>query len=433
MYSQEANGFTPTTYPPFYIYQSAAIVAISGATIILVRMMFILYDFALVVVLYKFANLIVEKRSHINYEQWAPLTMVLVNVFSPFAQIFFISAPHKVMGQLLFVLGMYLFYKEHWALSSTVLSLGFLTEIYPVFAWIIILLYLLARRMWRELFSSILFFGLTTIAVCLPFVLMDPITAIESLLSHFSNVTVVISLWDFIPWENSVHFLLFGKIEIGLHAIVILSFMVVFYLWTYHFFRTRPSDSKNPVLLISILFILSLSLVFLSLNPMFLYWVFSTCTLFTTGSFERVYKASIISSVHLGVFSLTSLVIFPGYSFLDILSVAASTLSTWDLIVWFVDIVSLAVLLALWYLVVPKLPFYKTRRDRNHISLSYYFTTMGLIFFIFLTLIYFVRPSSSNLTLVLIFLSVFLGGALLLGYVLFNLLKKLLNGEGRRL
>ena len=96
----------------------------------------------------------------------------------------FVTDRYDIFPAVIVLMAIYYFVKEKYPLAFALVAIGMLTKLYPAMLFPIFFLIFAARKEWNEALKGTLVFGVTTLAVVLPIMIVDPDLIIDFLSYH---------------------------------------------------------------------------------------------------------------------------------------------------------------------------------------------------------------------------------------------------------
>ncbi|GAB4314448.1 MAG: hypothetical protein Kow0069_15900 [Promethearchaeota archaeon] len=219
------------------------------------------------------------------------------------------------LAALFLIAGLYAFFRGRSFLAGAALSLGFLSEIYPVFALVPILLYLLVRGEVGAFLRVICGFTLGFAACSLPFLVQDPTGYLNGFFVHLARLPKASSLWSFLSGSGIWGYLQVGPVSLSPLGVTFLVVLVGFSIATTVAFVKRNGGPRGEDVLaaLSLFYILS-PLVFLSLFPRYFFWGMpSYCLLLRgrVGSLVTLERTAVVLTATLFALFISSLLAWP--------------------------------------------------------------------------------------------------------------------------
>ncbi len=276
-----------------------------------------IWDLVIVLVLFYFSR---TTRKSIEAQEILQnknnLSVLYIYAFSPITIINIVFGTVWFLGEMYIILGLFAFYRKKPTAAGIFLSLGFLTETFPVFCLIPILLYQMTQKKWKDLGLFIGAFGATFILGCLPFYAADPTKFFVNFSINLTRTPLSLSVWTFVPLQPIS---LFGLIEISWATILLLIVLTVFTIYCFRFFRIHAKIDEKTVLSMIIILYLILPFAFLSVETRFYYWIFPLlCLLMIDKIYLRTIKdLGVISTVVTVAIGITFLILFSEFLLVD--------------------------------------------------------------------------------------------------------------------
>lgn len=292
----DPQGTLVLKYPPLFYLQASGILAVFGFTQIGVRAGCLFYDIGIVGVIYLFCCDWANSRETANLlappsppsadasQAVRPVVPLVCYAFCPLTLVIIQAHPFLLMAPFFLLLGMWLYWRDRHELAAVALCAGFLTELFPVFALVPILLRLLLDKRWKKVASTLASFAATFVACCLPFILYDPATFLHNFLVHLSRYPQALSLWEllqnFLPWDL-VNLLDVATVSpVGVVFILAFGGYVAGFLYHARKTKTGGRDPRHAVLAFAVVFYLVFPFLFLSLFYRYLFWTFPLLVVF---------------------------------------------------------------------------------------------------------------------------------------------------------
>ncbi len=280
-----------------------------------------LWDVVIVLVLFYFSRMMHAT----NDEQGtAPkknnLSVLYIYAFSPITLINLIFGTVWFLGEMYMILGLFAFYLKKSTWAGVFFCLGFLTEIFPVFCLIPILLYQLTQKKVKDLGRLIGGFGVTFILGCLPFYLVDPTNFLVNFTLHLTRMPLSLSIWNFVTeWYSLEPISLFGVFNISWATILLLLVLVAFMVYCFLFYRKQARVEEKTVISMIILLFVVLPFGFLSVETRFYYWIFPLLCVLMMDKFNfKVTKdLALISTAVTVIIGITFLSLYPDFLLID--------------------------------------------------------------------------------------------------------------------
>ncbi|MHA1732149.1 MAG: hypothetical protein ACTSU5_09400 [Promethearchaeota archaeon] len=380
-YTLDSQGYLVAKYPPLYLLQSAGIQFLFGRTSAGMKTGFFLYDLGIAVVLYRLA-LFLKSEKRWGERAPDPLTVVMVYAFSPVTLIVGLGLPQKFLAQLPLVLGLYAFSRDKDYRTGIFFSLGFLTEIYPVFCLIPVLAFQISRKEWKRVGVVVGSFTAVFLATSVPFILLDATTFWFSFLTQFSRVPQSLSLWIAIPIAKSFSLDLLGLVQVGMTGLVMVGLVLAYSASCLVFFFKNEGASKLSVFSLVLVFFFLLPLAQLTLNFRNFFWLLPTCSLLVVVdlNYKKVLGICVATTAVLGAFLTYAVLAYPGESFVDLLAISNQDLWDWynsTKVVYFYLVIALSIV---W------VPFFKRvniqGKGRVNLSVVNYLNVFLILFWI---------------------------------------------------
>ena len=96
----------------------------------------------------------------------------------------FVTDRYDIFPAVIVMMAIYYFVKEKYPLAFALVAIGMLTKLYPAMLFPIFFLIFAARKEWNEALKGTLVFGVTTLAVVLPIMIVDPDLILDFLSYH---------------------------------------------------------------------------------------------------------------------------------------------------------------------------------------------------------------------------------------------------------
>ncbi len=298
-------------YPILFSLQFSTIFWLFGANMVGYRIGTMLYEVGSIIVLYKFVFLfrIREFQKTIPEANRAAISSCCILAFSPFT-IFIYAGNSEFPALFYMLLGLYLYYKDKVALGALILCIGFLTEFFPIFCLVPILINSLLKKKWKNILKIIISFLILFVPINLPFFLANPTSFLPSYSSQLSRTNSV-SLWTIFPGTLPEWNIL--SIQLGFTDLIFLSFFIGYCCFTIFYFFKHKSASKRQEFIFIILFALILPVVFLSLISFYFFFGIPLFCLFIEPriSIEKERLFGYLITVILIPFSIINLTFWP--------------------------------------------------------------------------------------------------------------------------
>ncbi len=276
-----------------------------------------IWDFVVVLVLFYFSGAMHQSNDE---QKTGPnknkLSVLYIYAFSPLTILNLIFGTVWFLGAMYMILGLFAFYLNKSACAGVFFCLGFLTEIFPVFCLIPILLYHLTQKKWKDLGRFIGSFGVTFILGCLPFYLVDPANFVVNFTLHLTRTPLSLSIWRFMTLDPIS---ILGLIDISWSTILLLGVIVAFTVYCLLYYRKQAKIDEKSVLTMIILLFLVLPFAFLSVETRFYYWIFPLlCVLMINKiNLKTTKDLAIISTAVTVIIGTTFLILFPSSLLVD--------------------------------------------------------------------------------------------------------------------
>lgn len=325
--SGDTQGAHTNRYPPLWLAH-IYLVTILGYTPVAVKFGVLLHEVVLMAGLYY----LIKEMHPDNPQERARQVQTSLYLYAFFPLTILVGIGFfEVIPVMYMVLGFLFYYRDRWVLTGVFFTLGFLTEVFPIFCLVPILFHLFWQKKWKRIAAVIGAVLLTAVLVSLPLILLDPTRFLESYTVHFSRYPQVLTLWqllqEHIPWDL---FSVFGLITV---SPVGLSFLILFSTYailTFVYFWKHPKAGKHEVVVCAMLFLFFFPFCFLSLHFRYYFWVFPLAVLFSSneGTSRRLQHLAYASIAILAAFMIVAVSTFPDLVFVD-LRAAPIGLPTW--------------------------------------------------------------------------------------------------------
>ncbi len=284
------QGLLTLKYPPLFFVQCALILLIFGYYSWSIRIGFIIYETIAMFALYRFSVVITKERGLNRVDTTGRnLTVLYIYAFSPITILNLILGQPWTLGAVFLTAGLLAFYMDKVKLMGIFICLGFLTQYYPIFCLVPILIFYFSRAMWKQFWQLILSFSLTFIIICLPFILLDPNLFVVEFFIHFARVPQTISVWGIMEDNfQMTSWNIFGIFTINPLSITFITFVAIFSITSYYIFKRQKEVDKFLIFYLILIFYISLPFVFLSFDIRYFYWSFPLSALLFSISFTSL-------------------------------------------------------------------------------------------------------------------------------------------------
>ncbi len=315
------------TYPGLYQLQLALFELLFGVSIVGVRLGLMLYEIGSLVILYKFTYLFQKQEFQKNPKQAASHALIVIYIFAFFPhEIFNFSGFSEIMSTFFVISGLYAYYRGKMVLAAIMFGIGFLVEIYPIFFLVPIVIHLLLKKKITIIAKIIGSLLITVLLGTLPFYILNPGNFLANYLAQFSRVPNAVSFWEEI-YNNSVTWTILiipGLVEISPIGIAFIVWFVCLAVFSFIYFKKRKEASVQEEFLVMIVFLLLLSLVFLSLLSRYVFFAFPLLVIIIDSRVpvqELRYHSTRILIFCIIPISVVTLVLWPSLNFINPLSI----------------------------------------------------------------------------------------------------------------
>ncbi len=299
-------------YPILFSIQLSSIFFLFGATMVGYRIGMMLYEVGTLVILYKFV-LCFQMQENQKTPPGATRNAIVgcyLLAFSPLT-IFSFMGSSEFPAIFFMILGLYAYYKNKSIWASLILGLGFLTEFFPIFCLVPILLHALVKKDVKNLAKLIIPFIILFLLINAPYFLSDPLSIVASYADQLSQNTMTFSLWNLFGSELPTWNLF--SIQISPVILAFATFIAIFCYFTIQFFRKHKFAAKIQDILFILLLTLLLPIVFLSLIPFYFFFGFPLVCLFieskTTIRWQKDF--STIITIFIVPFAIANTILWP--------------------------------------------------------------------------------------------------------------------------
>lgn len=295
----EAQGLADIKFPPLYFVQIAIILFFFGFNLWSIRLGFTCCEIFTMVLLYYFSKQYLKaKRTENDISNNKSLLVLYIYAFSPITILTMITASYYFLGQIYMIAGLFAFFQRKIKLTAFVFCLGFMTEIYPIFCLIPICILFLCQKRWKDLGMIILIFVNTFILFSVPFILLSPNGFLFNYFTHLYRTPQTISFWSIFLVISGVPLAItLFNFNISYLAITFISFVVIYSIFCYFFFKKHPTIDMESISWVIIVFYLFLPIIFLSIDLRYLYWIFPFICLFFNGMHLKMLKKLAITTI----------------------------------------------------------------------------------------------------------------------------------------
>ncbi len=394
-------------YPPFIFLQFELILSIFGKTLVGYRIGFILYEFGTIIILYKFVQRFHEQEFHKSPSEAtsAAISACYIYAFSPFILFSYLIFA-EFIANFFMMLGLYAYYTNKATLGSFFVCLGFLTEFYPIFCLVPIIINMLIHKRFKDLAKIIASFLITFVVA--NFILWFTFSSniFGSYITQFSR-TQTFSLWEIIKiylptWNLYSLFNLIDISPVGLTFIVVFISYCIYLI--VHFNRNKAVTQKQELIWYLFLSLL-LPAVFLSLLPRYILFGFPVFCLFveTKMTIMKQKKLFLILTAVIIFFSIISLVVWPDLTLTTPTAELELILNEHELnLPLFNLIIGFNVCIGVIWLTQSKQWFLHRIKREQPTSLDFY-NYVFLLFMVQFALVPFVGPNIATVLVIVIF------------------------------
>ncbi len=314
------QGILVLKYPPLFFVQCALILLIFGHFSWSIRLGFMCFEILTIIVLEKFSRKFSRGEiSGLGNQAGTNFSLLYMYAFSPVTIFNFIVPQPWFLGAFYMMMGLMTFYLDKPRMVGLFMAIGFLTEYFPIFCLIPIIIFYISQKKWKNFFQMIIIFCLTGILCCLPFILLNPDLFLRGFLLQFSRIPQTASFWNLLNIFFKTTFSLFGIFEINFLGLTFLVFCAIFTCFTFYYMKKQKVISKSVVLWVSLIFFICLPLIFMSFDMRYFYWYFLIACLFYSRkiSATTLNRMALSSSVFSIVYGLVFLIFWPNLIVVD--------------------------------------------------------------------------------------------------------------------
>ncbi len=307
-------------FPPFLVFQTSIFLMIFGVNLLAYRFAMIFYEIGTIIILYKFVQQFQMRefnRTPSEVSSNAIWACYLYSFFSLtlFSYLIFL----EFIANFYMLLGLYAYYKNKVALGAFFLCLGTITEFYPVFCLIPIVINLLIKKQFKNLVKIISSFMMTFVVVNGLLFFTSPTNFFISYFTQISHIQSL-SLWDILQKALPVWnlFTIFNLIQINPFGLTFIIFLVGYIILVTRYFYKHKNTSHRQEFTFYLILTLLLPGVFLSLLPRFLFFGLPVLCLFieTKTTFQKHVQFFIGLTIVLAFFSFISLILWSDLTFI---------------------------------------------------------------------------------------------------------------------
>ncbi|GAB4314435.1 MAG: hypothetical protein Kow0069_15880 [Promethearchaeota archaeon] len=307
LFLAQAQGFLTVKFPPLYYFTVALVVATLGTTPFGFKAGYLVLDAGIVATVYYLYPAFDRVLNASEVQEWnsarsenSRWAAVYLYAFSAPTLFIHIMSPTNFLAVFFYLLAFTLLLRGHPFASGATFALAFLSEIYPFFFTIPVVLLFLTRQRYKDLAKYFTGFGAAFLAVGTPFILLDATKFAYSFLVHLSRHPQAHSAWELIkPHVRWDIFSIPGVATVSPVGMALACLAGTYFIASWvHLKKRGKSANATDVFPLVAWFLLFLPLVFLSSTFRYIYWFHTVFVvmLAPTVNLEKVRRVAAIQT-----------------------------------------------------------------------------------------------------------------------------------------